>query len=190
MRAPNIYRVAAIVTAIVTLGVMRAQAAPLVLAIDALTGQIDWVDGFSITKTSGVDDNRFGDVVTADASITSPLLLYSGQGSHFGVQFDFSPGGSTIQGIAFSTTLPPGDPASFSGTPAPPAVPTFTTGQISQFTALQGGNYTLAPVGPWDGGIEIRVVPEPTACGLIAFGSVGLLSFARVIRPRSYTILV
>ena len=183
MKLHEVYRVAAMVTGVLLLVAARA-GANLVLAIDRTTGQIDWVDGFSITKTTGDDDNRFGNSVTIDASITSPLLSYAGQGSHTSVRFDFSPDGSVIQGIGLVTTLPPGNPTSFSGTPQPPAVPTFASGQISQFTDLNVGLYTLAPVGAWDGGIEVRVVPEPAAGGLIAFGSVGVLCFARVRRRR------
>ena len=171
---------ACLVMAIVTLVAPRAQA-NLRLTIDMTTGRIDWVDGFTITKTTGDDNNQFGDFVVADAAITSPLLSYSGQGSHTGVHFDFSPGGTTIQGIGLVTTLPPGNPTSFSGTPEPPVVPTFAGGQ---FPNLLGGNYFLAPEAPWDGGIEIQVIPEPTAGGLIAFGSVGLLARARVARRQ------
>jgi hypothetical protein len=154
-----------------------ANAQGLVLLIDKQTGQIDWLDGFMVTKTNGVANNIFGSFSTADAKITSPLLLYSGAGVMSGVSFDFSLDGSTVVGIGLDTFVPPGNPASFSGTPEGPATPTFSTGDISQFTALAYGDYTLAPVSSWSGGIEVRVVPEPNAIWLILFGTVALFSF-------------
>lgn len=179
MKLQNARRLIALVAGLLTLVATSSQAASLVLTIDKTTGQIDWLDGFSISKTNSIADNRFGSFLTQDANMASPLLLYSGPGSHTNVSFDFSPDGSSIQGIGLSTTLPPGNGASFSGTPAGPATPVFSTGNISQFTALAFGDYTLNPVNGWNGGIEIKVIPEPNLTWLVILGAVGLFSFLR-----------
>jgi len=136
--------------------------AALVLSINKETQQMDWVGGFSITRfPTGIDDNRFGIMATIDAQVLSPLLSYSGQGSHFGVHFDLSLDRTAIDGIGLLTTFPPGTGASFSGTPEGPVTPSFLLGNFSLFAGLNNGDYTLAPVGPWSDGIRVVVVPEP-----------------------------
>ena len=185
MKPQNIHRVAALVATALTLVTTQGQAANLILTIDRTTGQIDWLDGITITNTNTTgseDDRRFGIYSEANAVILSPLLQYSGTGSHPAAAFDFSADGSTILGIGLATSSATGT-TSFSGTPGGPATPTFSVGDISQFTALADGNYTLAPVTGWDGGIEIQVVPEPSASLLVLFGSVGFLFFSRH-RPK------
>ena len=185
MKPQKIHRMSALVATVLTLATTQGQAANLVLTIDRTTGRIDWLNGFSITNTNTTgsdDDRRFGVYSDGDAVILSPLLLYSGPGSHAAAAFDFSPDGSAVQGIGLATTTATGT-TSFSGTPDAPTMPTFTVGNISQFTALAYGNYTLAPVTGWDGGIEIQVVPEPNASLLVLFGSVGFFYFARH-RPK------
>ncbi|MFN5961194.1 MAG: PEP-CTERM sorting domain-containing protein [Verrucomicrobiota bacterium] len=178
---------AALVATALTLVTTQGQAANLILTIDRTTGQIDWLDGITITNTNTTgadDDRRFGNYSTGDALITSPLLQYSGFGSHPAASFDFSADGSTILGIGLATNTVIGT-TSFSGTPGGPATPTFADGEIQQFKNLAAGNYTLAPgvSTGWDGGIEIQVVPEPSASLLVLFGSAGFLFFSRH-RPK------
>jgi hypothetical protein len=187
MKPQNVHRMSALVATVLTLATTQGQAASLVLSIDRTTGQIDWLDGFTITNnttTGSEDDRRFGIYSTADALISSPLLQYSGTGAHSAAAFDFSADGSTILGIGLATSEATGT-TSFSGTPVGPATPNFLVGNIEQFKNLAAGNYTLAPGASsgWDGGIEIQVVPEPNASLLVLFGSVGFLFFSRH-RPK------
>src|SRR3982751_6623516 len=132
--------VAAVLLLLVSQGPSKAE---LVLSIDITTQQIDWLNGFSITRLPAeFDNNAFGTyTVPGDLRLLSPLLLYSGAGSHYAVEFDFSADGSAILGIALYTTQPPGFPASFSGTPEGPAAGS------SLFAGLHLGDYTLAPNG-------------------------------------------
>jgi len=166
------------------LGQMPSLAA-LTFTIDKTTEQVDWVNGFSITKTTGIDNNNFGTNLADDLVLSSPLSSYSGNGSHFQVNFDLSPDLTRIQGMRLFTTVPPGNPASFSGTPEGPATPTFSLGSFSLFAGLNYGDYTLSPVGAWSDGIRVLVVPEPAAPLLCVLGLV-IVIISRAYYRRAY----
>ena len=149
--------------------------ASLELIIDLSSQEFDWVDGTGIIKTSGIDDNRFGVIpLIDDATISYPLADYSGNGIHYAVKFDFSSDFSVIEGIGLSTTLAPGNPTSFSGTPQGPTSAFFTTGDFSAFTNLSLGTFNLAPVSEWSDGITVTVTPEPTTLLLLGLGGLML----------------
>ena len=164
--------------------------ASLILNIDLYTQEFDWVDSTIINKTSGIDDNRFGTFTSVDAEISSPLLDYSGNGSHYSVVFDFSSDGSLIDGIGLATTLPPGNPASFSGTSQGPTSAIFTTGDFAMFANLSVGEYDLDPVAEWSGGIKLVIttisqsIPEPTT--MLLFGSL-LVGFLGLGHKKKFT---
>jgi len=159
--------------------------AQLSLVIDQTSHQIDWLDGSSITRLPAeLDFNAFGQpLIIFQAQIDSPLLAYSGAGLHAGVFFDFSQDRTTIAGIMLGTTTPPGAGAIFSGTPEGPAIPTFSLGDWSRFASLNAGEYTLDPLGPWNGGIHVTVVPEP-ATYLLWLISLGLVVIWRACPLR------
>lgn len=146
--------------------------ANLHLVIDLSSQEFDWLDGTSITRNYGMDDNRFGTINTNDAFISSPILVYNGKGTHYGVAFDFSNDLTVIQGIGLYTTLPPGRPASFTGTAQGPTSAVFSTGSFSNFVNLTLETYTLLPVtAGWDGGITVSIIPEPATLSLFALGA-------------------
>jgi hypothetical protein len=156
---------------LLTLGMGVSAYGELLVSINLTTQQIDWVDSFSIMRLpAGIDNNRFGAFNIGEVMIKSPILSYSGAGSHFAIEFDFSPDGRSIQGIGLDTTQAPSLSASFSGTPEGPAVPDFLRGTFSSFALLSMGDYTLSPVGPWSGGIRVAVVPEPATWSMCIVG--------------------
>ena len=146
--------------------------ADLVLTIDLRTQEFDWVDGTMVTRSpTGTDNNNWGDSSSSiDATISSPLSVYAGAGTHFSTSFGISPDGSLIDLLAHATSQPPRADATFSGTAAGPELPVYTAGSFSDFANLSLGSYDLAPVGPWDGNVRILVVssvPEPSSLVLV-----------------------
>ena len=178
MKPPNIHLIAALVVASLTL---VAHGQNLDLTINRTTGQIDWVAGSEITNYGGDGMTLFssfhGALPNLPTTISSPLLSYSGNGTHTGVGFAFSADGTRITDIGLgiaptNTSQPPSFyGSSFDGTPEGPSVPVFTTGNISQFTSLNVGDYILTPwtLSGWNGGIEVQVLPGPK---VVTIGSV------------------
>ncbi len=161
--------------------------ASLILDIDLNNQSFDWVDGSSITRVPNtVEHNGFGSFSSINATITSPLPLYSGNGSFIAVYFDFSDDFTSLDGLAFATTAPPGQSATFSGTNALPSLATFSVGDFSIFANLSAGSFDFASMeNNWNDVVTVNVsstpVPEPTT--MLLFG-VGLLSFAGVNRRK------
>ena len=153
--------------------------AQLRLVIDQDTGRMDWLEGSSITMAPGIANNWFGLPLTPDATITSPLPSYTGDGSHIGVVFDLSGDRTRIDGIILQTDLPPGGGAVFAGTAEGPAVPVFSTGDFSLFSHLNLGEYTLPAFGPWSGGIQVSVVPESAPWWCLPAGLAAVLRWRR-----------
>jgi PEP-CTERM motif len=155
----------------------------LTLVIDQDAQTLDWLNGTSITRVPGsFADNTFGQtLISFQAQINSPLLAYSGDGSHSSVIFEFSQDLTAIVSIRLGTTAPPGDGAVFSGTPEGPAAPTFSIGDWSRFSSLNRGDYTLNPTfGGWNGGIHVAVVPEPATWAFLCLG----LGAVALVRSR------
>jgi len=149
--------------------ITHSSAEPLVLTINTSTQKFDWVNTTSITRIdTGEDNNQFGILSGVDAEITAPLASYSGNGTHSRTVFHVSPDGSVLDGLGFTTSFPPGLGATFSGTPEGPASPAFAFGSFANFANLSLGTYDLAPIGPWNGPVQIQVVPEPAAIMLVA----------------------
>jgi hypothetical protein len=171
-------------TLVLALGIFTtySSAEPLVLAINSSTQTFDWVNTTSITRIdTGEDNNRFGILSGVDAEITAPLASYSGNGTHSRTVFHISADGSVVEGLGFTTSLPPGLGATFSGTPDGPASPVFVFGSFANFANLSLGTYDLAPIGPWNGPVQIQVVPEPGAITLV---TIALLAFGWAGRGR------
>ncbi|MDG2014837.1 MAG: PEP-CTERM sorting domain-containing protein [Pirellulaceae bacterium] len=167
------YRIAQVVsllslTIVLSLSFNGMAKADLVLRIDLGTQEFDWVDGTMVTRLpTGTDNTNFGDTSSSiDARISSPLLVYVGAGTHSSIGFGISSDGSLIDRVALGSDQPPGAGASFSGTAAGPELAVYTQGSFSDFANLSLGSYDLAPVGPWDGNVQILVVssvPEPSS---------------------------
>ena len=157
----------------------HSSAEPLILTINTSTQTLDWLNNTSITRIdTGIDNNQFGIQSGIDAETTGPLASYSGNGTHSRTTFHISADGSIVDGLGFTTSLPPGLGASFSGTPEGPASPVFALGSFANFANLSLGTYDLAPIGPWSGPVQIQVVPEPGAIAIVtialfAYGWVG-----------------
>lgn len=151
----------------------------LVLLVDQDAKTLEWAEGYNITRLAGpFDDNTFGQVlITPQAQVISPLLNYSGGGSHTGVSFEFAQNRSTIVSIRLGTTAPPGEGATFSGTSDGPAIPNFTSGDWSRFASLSRGEYVLnSTFDVWGGGIQVMVVPEPAPWAFLALGLVSIVA--------------
>jgi hypothetical protein len=162
--------------------ITHSSAEPLVLTINTSTQKFDWVNNTSITRVdTGDDNNQFGILSGVDAEITAPLASYSGNGTHSQTVFHVSTDGSVVEGLAFNTSFPPGLGAIFSGTPEGPASPVFVFGSFANFANLSLGTYDLAPIGPWNGPVQIQVVPEP---GVIATIAIALFAFGWARRWR------
>jgi len=134
----------------------------LVLVIDQSAQTMDWLDGFSITRdpASPFDDNTFGGVMFLPFNNGSPLLNYSGAGSHTNVMFQRSEDFTRLTSIRLGSTAPPGPNATFSGTAEGPTTP---SGGWSAFWAnLERGEYTLPSSGVWNGGIHVVVTGQST----------------------------
>jgi hypothetical protein len=168
---------------------LSAAAAPLVLTVNQSNGELDWFQDSSIARVDSLTDNNtfgfvFGSPGPPTAVISSPLPAYVGAGDLGTVLFQFTANGGAIEGIRFGTTFPPGSGALFAGTAQGAEAPVFTSGSLSQFTKLDVGDYTLAPVGPWSDGIRVMVVvPEPAGSLLFFLGTCAVGFACR--RPRT-----
>ena len=161
-----------------------AFASPLELTINKVTQEFNWVDGTLITQL-GDGGNRFGTQSGSDATITSPLALFSRPAAHDQTQFHISADGSVIEGIGLFTDFGPGPGSTFSGTPDVPTTAIFSLGDFSAFANLLPGSVNLAPLGTWDDGIRVNVVvPEPTAITLTVLGLFGFITRGRRRRVR------
>lgn len=170
------HAITAIFAAAQMLAATSIHAQSLVLRIDNVSGTLDWVDGHEITYTSGEANSTFGSMIDHEAQIGSPLLNYGGGGQHDGIGFDFSQDLTAIQGIGLFHVPPV---TTWRGTIQGPVAPVFIhgSGSIGQFLALTEGTYTLPPNGPYSGGIEIQVVPEPKPMVLGVLSALGFLLF-------------
>lgn len=146
--------------------------ASLDLVIYKSTYEMDWIDGTGVTRTSRILDNNFGVMNFGDLSITDPLPEYVGTSSFGGVAFDLSADLSMIEGVLLYTLLSE-NPTSFFGTPEGPSEAILLAGSFSMIDSLTPGTYELAPVGDWDGGVKVTVVPEPGT--VLLFGLGGLI---------------
>lgn len=157
-------------------------AGPLELRINLADQTFDWLDGTSITQVTSLDDNRFGSMIDSDVIISSPLAAYTGAGAHYSVIFDLSAGGTSIDGVGLCTSDPPGLGAVFSGDAAGPAIATYDAGSFAALSSLSVGSFLFAPVGPWDDGVLVHVIPSPGALA-VCIASLGAAS-PRVRRRR------
>ncbi len=152
-----------------------AGADPLELVIDLSAQTIDWVDGTSVSRMPGVDDTRFGTMSGVDAAFTSPLASYAGPGVLTQVALDLDPTGRAIIGVGLVTTGMPGVGDSFSGTPDVGASPVFAAGGFDTLSSLGRTSYLLPPVGSWDSGVRVTVVPcmgvVPVALACVVTGA-------------------
>jgi hypothetical protein len=174
-------------TLVLALGISTSHstAEPLVLTINTSTQKFDWLNNTSITRIdTGDDNNQFGIQSGVDAEITAPLASYSGNGTHSRTVFHVSADGSVVEGLGFTTSFPPGLGATFSGTPEGPASPVFLSGSFASFANLSLGTYDLAPIGPWNGPVQIQVVPES---GVIAMVAIAFFAFGWARQRRGCT---
>ena len=89
--------------------ITHSSAEPLILTINTSTQRLDWLNNTSITRIDiGNDNNQFGIQSGVDAETTAPLASYSGNGTHFRTTFHISADGSVVDGLGFTTSLPPG----------------------------------------------------------------------------------
>jgi hypothetical protein len=159
MEAPRMFNKIAAIFVLMLLP-WASLSADLVLNIDLATQEFDWENGTSINQlVDTIPDNRFGNYVTNETSISSPLPAYVGSGTHSAVTFDFSDDGLGLEGVGFSTSNPPGYPASFSGTADLPSNATFSLGDFSDFANLVPGSFDFAPMSAnWDGVVTVNII--------------------------------
>lgn len=174
---------------------LSTASADVILNINQTTQTLEWENGNTITQITAVANNSFGTFVTADTIITSPLLAFAdpvipaNDHTGLGFRFDFSPGGTAIDGVALGTTDAPSLSSTFAGTAAPPTTPTFIIGNFSGIANLTPGTFTYTPVASnWDGNIVINIttgfapkpVPTMSFWGLAILASVlGLIGVRR-----------
>ena len=140
--------------------------ANLTFIVDTSNFKVDWLDGGSITKSGGIENNRFGSGGTSDLRISDPLLTYSGGGAHIGVGFGLS--NNAIDGIGLLTDFPPGNQVTFAASVEEAIYPTIISGDVDGLFDLDLGSYFLAPVdSAWTGGVMVQVIPESQSYSLI-----------------------